>query len=118
MADHALPAGRVQTRQLFPIHFGQIARDVLPFGAVRPQAEQADHGLIEIKNPPPLIHHQHTIFNRIEERLQESPFPRQSLDDRLQTFGVEPANSAQDSIQETGFARGLHQNHRFRLNHQ
>jgi len=60
----------------------------LRLGVLRLQSEQLGHRLIEIDDPPLLVHHQHAILNRIEERLQKTSFPGQPLDDRLQAFGV------------------------------
>ena len=44
------------------------------------QADQLRHRLVEINNPPVLIHHQHAVLNGIEQRLEKTSFARQPLD--------------------------------------
>src|SRR5437899_12043738 len=81
---------------------------MLAFNPLRSQPEETGHRLVEIKDSSSFINHQHAILDGVEKRLQKAPFPRQPLNDRLQTFGIETANAPQHPIKKTGFARRLH----------
>ena len=97
-----LPAVRTGRAEAFPIQLRQQLLDRASLHLLRIPIEQPRHRLIEINNPALLIHDQYPVLNGIKERLQEIAFPRQALDDRLQPFGIQAANPAQDTIDKTG----------------
>ena len=83
---------------------GRISLELLAFG-VGLQAEQPGHRLVEVKDAPGFIHHQHAVFDGVEQGFQEAALARQPLDDGLQAFLVEPADAAEDLVEKTGFGR-------------
>jgi hypothetical protein len=93
--------GGVGPDQLFPIKLRDKVGDGLAFHVVL-QTEEPGNGLIEIKDAPLFIHHEHTVLNGIEERFQESPFSGQSLHHALQPLRVEPADASQNLVNKTG----------------
>ena len=102
MSHHARATRTFKVRNLLPLDLGDKIRDRLAFD-VGLQAQEPRHRLVEIKDPSVLIHHQHSILDRVEQRLQKRPFPRQPLHHRLQTLRIEPSNPAQDLVEKTGF---------------
>ena len=100
-----LSPGAVSPGELFPIQLRQIPRQVLAFGLLRFQSEQIRHGLVEINDPSLLVHHEHAIFDRVEQRFQKTPLLRQALDNGLQAFRVEPANPPKHLVEKAGFGR-------------
>ena len=72
---------------------------------MRLQAEQPGHGLVEIKNAPGFIHHQHAVFDGVEQRFEKAALARQPLHDGLQAFRVEPPDAAENLVEKTGFGR-------------
>ena len=69
----------------------------------RLQTDQARDGLVEINDAALLVHHQHAVLNRVEQRFEKTAFARQPLDDRLQTFRVQPPDAAKHFVEKTGF---------------
>ena len=104
VAGDALAPRDVGFGNLFPIHFGQPGGDVLSFDAGL-QTNQARHGLVEINDAALLIHHQHAVFNRVEQRFEKTALAREPLDDCLQTFRVQPPDAAKHFVKKTGFRR-------------
>ena len=62
------------------------------------QTNQAGYGLVEINDATLLIHHQYAVFNRVEQRFEKAAFARESLDDRLQAFGIQPPDAAKHFV--------------------
>ncbi len=100
-----LDARRAGRAHALPIQFGQEIGDGTPFDLFGRPIEQADHRLVKIDNPPGLIGHHHAVLDGIEESLQELALPRQALDDRLHTLGIQASDPAQDTIKKAGFNR-------------
>src|SRR6185369_7749384 len=69
------------------------------------QADQPDDGLVVIDDFALFIDDKDAVFDGIEERFEETAFTREALDDRLQTFGVEPPDPAQNLVEKIGFLR-------------
>jgi hypothetical protein len=44
------------------------------------------------------IHDENAVLNGVKQRLKKTPFAREPLDDRLQTFGIEPPNAAKHLV--------------------
>ncbi len=104
MAGDALAPRDVGLGNFFPIHFGQPGGDVLSFHTGL-QTNQARYGLVEINDAALLIHHQHAVFNRVEQCFEEAALASKPLDDRLQTFRVQPPDTAKHFVEKTGFRR-------------
>ena len=104
MARDALAARDIGFGNFFPIHFRQPGGDVLSLDAGL-QADQPRHGLVEINDAALLIHHQHAVFNRVEQRFEKAALAREPLDDRLQTLRVQPPDAAKHFVEKTGFGR-------------
>ena len=102
MPHDALAAGVIRLRNLLPIQFRQKFRDVLSFVAGL-QADEPRDGLVEINDPPLFIHHQHAVFNGVEQRFEKTALARQPLDDGLQPFRVQPPDAAKHFVEKTGF---------------
>ena len=117
MPHDVLSSGAVPRRQFFPIQVGQIPPDGLSLGILRLQPEQIRDRQVEIDDASLLIDHEHSVFDRVEQRFQKASFAGQPLNDGLQTFGVEPADASEDLVEEAGFGGG-HQNHFFFLKYQ
>ena len=64
---------------------------------------QPRDGLVEINHAPVFVHDQHAVLNRVEQRFKKTAFAREPLDDRLQTFRVQPPNAAKHFVEKTGF---------------
>ena len=54
---------------------------------------------------PDHIHHQHAVFDDVEERFQQRPLASEPLDHCLQTFGIQPSDAAQNLVEKIGFRR-------------
>src|SRR5438876_11669645 len=101
MADDSRSSLRIDTRDFLPIHLRNKIGDWAALN-IRLQPQITSDGLIEIQDAAGLIKHQDAVFDRVEEPLQEAPLPRQALDDGLQSFGIKPADAAQNFIEKTG----------------
>src|SRR5437763_772847 len=103
MADHAGSARTVGFRDLLPIQVGEVVGNGPAF-EIFMRSKEAGNRLVEIQNRAAFIEYQDTVFNGIEECFQETSLPGQTLDDRLDTFGIQPADAAEDFIEKTGFS--------------
>ena len=81
-----------------------MSRDVLAFD-IRLQADEPGDRLVEIDDAALLIHHQHAVFDGVEQRFEKTAFARQPLDDGLQAFRVQPPDAAKHFVEKTGFGR-------------
>src|SRR6185503_630816 len=85
----ALAAGPVHGGDLFPVELGEEARDELAFGGLR-ETDEANGGVVEVSDAALFIDDEDAIFDGIEERFKEGAFARESFNDRLQSFLIEP----------------------------
>ena len=69
------------------------------------QTDEARDGLVEINDAALFIHHQHAVFNRVEQGFEKTAFLGEPLDDSLQTFRVQPSDAAKHFVEKTGFRR-------------
>ena len=97
---HTRCACAIQRGQLLPFHFREIAIDRFPFVL---DSQQLRHRLVEIKNAPLFIDHQHTVLDRVEQRLEKVPLARQTTHHRLQPVRIQPPDAPQHFIEEVGF---------------
>ena len=97
MTHDTRTAGGIKAGELLPFGGGQEIRDRAAFG-VALDAKQPDGGLIAIKDAAVGIHHEHAVLDDVEERFEKTAFAGEALDDRLQAFGIEPPEPAQDFI--------------------
>ena len=67
------------------------------------QTDEPRDGLVEINHASVFVHDQHAVFNRVEQRFEKTAFAREPLDDRLQTFRVQPPDAAKHFVEKTGF---------------
>ena len=97
MANNTRATCIVEPGDFLPIKLGNVVSDGLAFN-VRLQTKETCHSLVEVKNAAFLVHNQHPIFNGVEDHFQEAPLAGQTLDNGLQTFVVEPPDSAQNLV--------------------
>ena len=104
MADDLRAAGVVGAGNFQPVHLRQKLMDVLLLFAGLQTDEPRDR-LVEIKHAALLVHHQHAILNGVEQGFEKTPLPGNPLDDRLQSFRVQPPDAAKHFVEKTGFNR-------------
>ena len=85
-----------------PVRFRQNVSDLQILG-IRRQPDEPCDGLVEVNHAALLVRHQHSVFNRIEQRFEKAALAGQPLDDRLQTLCVQPTNAAKHLVKKTGF---------------
>jgi hypothetical protein len=91
MPHHPVATLRIETRDCLPVEIRQESAYGLAFH-VRLNTQQPGDCLVEIKNTPCLIDHEHTILDCVEERLKKVPLAGETLHDGLQPFGIKPPN--------------------------
>jgi hypothetical protein len=92
----------VKASDFFPLELWNKIRDRLTLD-VWLEAEKTGSGLVGIKNPASFIDDQYAVLNDVEERLKKRAFASQPLNDSLQAFRVEPVDTSEDLVEETGF---------------
>ena len=67
------------------------------------QTDQLSYGLVEVYNSTLLIHYKHTILDSVEKGLKKAALACQSLDNILEPFRIQSADTAQHFVEEIGF---------------
>src|SRR5258705_551924 len=94
MSHDTTSTGAVKIGNLLPIEFWNEIGDLLALD-IGFQPQKTRNRLVEIKNSPVLIHHQDSVLNSVEQRLQKAPLARKPLNDVLQALPVEARNAAE-----------------------
>ena len=68
MPHNRLSPGAVPRGQFFPVQLGQIPGQVVALAILRFQSKQMRDRLVEIDDPPLLVHHEHMTVNVITRR--------------------------------------------------
>ena len=103
MPGDVCAAGAVGAGNFLPVHLRQKLGDVQVLLA-RLQADELRDGLVEINHSPGFVHHEHAVFDGIEEGFKEAPLASEALDDSLQSLCVQPPDAAKHFIKKTGFS--------------
>src|SRR5882724_8268517 len=101
MPHHAFASGAIKLFDFFPLE----SRDEIgdrPTLRTGLKTKKSSDRLIEVENMPAFIDNQNTVFNRVEKRFEKTALTRQSLNDGLQPFGIEPPDSVEHLIKKAG----------------